>query len=145
MAEKKFVLRVITPHRVAFDEKVDMVIMRCTTGDMGIMYGHEPRSAVLDYGVFRIFGGDTDERWLAVYGGLAEIKDNILTVLTGGAEWPHEVDSKNAQEAEEHLRHRLQEHADDVDIRRDQALLRRALVQIELSSYPYLAKTDDYN
>ena len=145
MAEKKFNLRVITPHKVVFDEQVDMVIMRCTTGDMGIMYGHEPRSVVLAYGVFRIFSGDADERWLAVYGGLAEIKDNVLTVLTGGAEWPHEVDANRVQEEEEHLKQRLQEHIDDAELRRAEALLRRVFVRMELTSYPYLDKTNDYN
>jgi len=145
MAEKKFNLRIITPHEVALDEQVDMAIMRCTTGDMGVMFGHEAHCAVLDYGILRIFNDEQSERWLAVYGGLAQIKDNVLTVLTGGIEWPHEVNVKSAQEQREHIKQRLREHEDDVTIRRDEVLLRRALVQIELSSYPHLAKTDEYN
>ena len=140
MADKKFNLRVITPHHVVFDEPVNMVIMRCTTGDMGILFGHEPRSVVLEYGVFRIFNDDANERWLAVYGGLAEIKDNVVTVLTGDAEWPHEVDEKHVREEQEQLQQLLQEHIDDAELRRAEALLRRSSVRIELASYR--SKTD---
>jgi len=140
MAEKKINLRIITPNEVALDEPADMVIMRCTTGDMGIMHGHEPRCMVLDYGIMRIFDGDADERWLAVYGGLAQIKDNTLTVMTGEAEWPHEVDADRSRGEQELIKERLQDHVDEVEILRDEALLRRALVQVELSAYPYLAK-----
>jgi len=140
MAEKKIRLHIITPEQSKIDEDVDMVIMRCTTGDMGIMPGHETRSAVLDYGVMRILNDD-NERWIAVYGGLAVIKDNVLTVLTHDAEWPEEIDRAHAHVTREHAERRLQEKTDDLEIQSDQVLLRRALVQIEVSSYTF--KDDD--
>ena len=140
MAEKKIRLHIITPEQSKIDEDVDMVIMRCTTGDMGIMPGHETRSAVLDYGVMRILNDD-NERWIAVYGGLAVIKDNVLTVLTHDAEWPEEIDRAHAHATREHAERRLQEKTDDLEIQSDQVLLRRALVQIEVSSYTF--KDDD--
>ena len=87
MPEKKVHLRVVTPEEVKVDEKADMIIMRCTTGDMGILPGHESRSAVLDYGVLRILDGN-DERRLAVFGGLAEVKNDVVTILTSVAERP---------------------------------------------------------
>ena len=143
MSDKKLTLRIITPNKSEFNEPVDMVIMRCTTGDIGIMHGHEPRSVALDYGILRMFGGGSEpdaERQLAVYGGLAQIKDNVLTVLTSDTEWPHEIDASNAHETHQHLEQRLLDHTgDDEDsaeiIRRDQAQLRRARLQIELSEY----------
>ena len=135
MKEKKIHLRVITPQAVKIDEKVDMVTMRCNTGYMGIMPGHEPRSAILDYGVMKITGGAEETRWLAVLGGLAEIRDNHLTVLTGEAEWPQDIDIAHEQKQRERLEQRLQGHKSDLEIRRDTALLRRSLVRIKLRSY----------
>ena len=135
MKEKKIHLRVITPETVKVDEKVDMVIMRCNTGYMGILPGHEPRSAVLDYGVMKILGGSQETRWLAVLGGLAEIKDNVLTVLTGEAEWPQDINIAHENTQRERLKQRLQEHQNDIEIQRVQALLQRSLVRIKLRSY----------
>ena len=58
MTEKKLRLQIMTPAEKKVDEDVNMVIMRCTTGDMGILPGHEPHSAVLDYGILRILNDD---------------------------------------------------------------------------------------
>ena len=134
MNKNKIRLHILTPNETKVDEDVDMVIMRCTTGDMGILPGHETRSAVLDYGIMRILD-DGSERWIAVYGGLAVIQDDVLTILTQDAEWPEEIDLTRAQANREHAERRLQEKTDDLEIQSDQVLLRRALVQIEAGSY----------
>ena len=145
MADKnRLHLQVITPTGAKIDEKVEMVIMRCTTGHMGIMPGHEARVAALDFGVMRIFGGQAkNERWLAVFGGLAKIQDDTLTILTGEAEWPKDVDFAHAQTQREHYEQQLQEHIDDLEIVRDQALLWRTLLRLELSAYPHTDDADD--
>jgi len=135
MKEKKIHLRVITPEAIKVDEKVDMVIMRCNTGYMGILPGHEPRSAVLDYGVMKILGGAQETRWLAVMSGLAEIKNNVLTVLTGEAEWPQDIDIAHENTQRQRLNQRLQEHQNDIEFQRTQVMLQRSIVRIKLSSY----------
>ena len=135
MAEKKKLrLKIITPTKVKVDEDVDMVIMRCVNGDMGVLPGHEPRSAVLSYNALRMLDGGTERR-IAVYGGLAVIENDLLSVLTRDAEWPEEIDLAKARADREHAEQRLREQEDDMEIQNDQVLLRRALVQIEVSSY----------
>lgn len=129
-------LRVVTPAVVKVDEDADMIIMRTTTGDMGVLFGHEARSAVLNLGALRILDSG-NERRIAVYGGLATVKNNVLTILTNDAEWPEEIDRVRAEANREHAERRLQERTDDIEIREDLLMLRRALVQIEVSSYPY--------
>lgn len=133
MADKTIRLQIITPAHKKADEDADMVIMRCTTGNIGILPGHEARSAVLDFGILRIIN-DGRERWIAVYGGLAVIQNDVLTVLANDAQWPDEIDIARAQADREQLELRLRERNDEKEIRRDQILLRRALVQIEISS-----------
>jgi len=134
MADKKVRLRIVTPDRIKVEEDVDMVIMRCMTGDMGILKGHEPLSAALNYGIMRILNHDEIRR-IAVYGGLATIQNDVITILTNDAEWPEDVDRARAEADREHAERRLRERADDIEIQHDQVLLRRALVQIEISSY----------
>jgi len=136
LSAKKVRLRIVTPEQIKVDEDIDMIIMRCTTGDMGVLPGHEARSAALRYGILRIFNGGVERR-IAVYGGLAVVRDDVLTILTSDAEWPEDVDRVRAEADREHAERRLRERADDIEIQHDQILLRRALVQIEVSSFNY--------
>jgi len=134
MADKKIRLRVLTPVGTKFDDDIDMVIFRCTNGDMGVLPDHEARSAALDYGIMRIIE-NKEERWLAIYGGIAEILDNVVTVVTNDAEWPEDINAEHAEAIREQVQQRLREKQDDVEIQRDEVLLRRLLVQLEICSY----------
>ena len=138
---EKMRLRIATPEAVKFDEDVEMVIMRCVTGDMGILANHEPTSAILDYGVLRIFD-DIDERRMAVYGGIAQVRDNVVTILANDAQWPEDIDVAFIESEKERMARRSQEDLDDLDIQRDQVLMRRTLVQIEVSAYPLLSRAE---
>jgi len=134
LAAKKVRLRIVTPAHVKVDEEVDMVIMRATSGDMGVLPGHEARSATLSYGIMRIFNKGV-ERWIAVYGGVASIKNDVLSILTNDAEWPEDIDRARAEADRQEVERRLQEKADGIEMKQDQVLLRRALMQIEVSKY----------
>ena len=136
MAGKKtFNLKVVTPRGVKLDESAQMVIMRATTGDMGILPGHEPCSAALDQGILRITGADGSLRRMGIFGGLAKVEDETLTVLTGLAEWPSEVEPELAQAERDECLERLKVQRDHAHTQRDKELLKKALVRIELSEY----------
>ena len=141
MAGKKLRLQVTTPDSNKFDEDVEMVIMRCITGDMGILADHQPISAILDFGVLRIIDGKIERR-MAVFGGIAQVLDNNVTILANDAQWPEDIDVAEVHAERERVQLRSQEDLDDYEIQRNQALMRRILVQIELSSYPLIYKSD---
>jgi len=140
MAAENLRLRIVTPENVKYDANVDMVIMRCTTGDMGILPNHEACMAILDYGVLRILNG-ADERRMAVYGGIAQVRDNLVTVLANGAQWPEDIDRQQAEADRRESERHLQETLNDAQIHKEQVIMRRSLVQIEVSAYPLLSKT----
>lgn len=133
-------LLVVTPEETKVDQEADMVVLRASTGCMGVMPGHEARTAVLNIGVVRILREGAEQR-LAVYGGLAIIRGGALTILTGGADWPGDIDLAQAEIDREHAERRLRERQDDLEIQSDQARLRRALVQIEVSAYAVAEET----
>ena len=138
--DKKLRVRIITPETVKYDDAADMVIMRCATGNMGILPGHMPCSAVLrDSGVTRIIL-DGGEHWVAVYGGIAQVANDNITILTAAAEWPEEIDLAVAQAEREDAERRLRENLDNIEIQSNQVSLRRALVRIEVSSYPIISR-----
>ena len=139
MATEKLRLRIATQENIKFDEDVNMVIMRCITGDMGILPKHEAYSAILDFGVLRILNDVTEERRMAVFGGMAQVRDNTVTILANDAQWPEDIDIALVEAEYEKAQRRIQESVDDLEIQKDQVVLRRTLVQIEVSSYPILA------
>ena len=130
MAENKIRLRIVTPVRELYDEDAEMVIMRSSVGDIGILHGHQPLTTTLDYGILRIINGDEEVR-ATVFGGFAGVDERGLTVLSDAAEWPHEIDMDRAVAAKERAQSRIQSGDDSIDIVRAELALRRALIRIE--------------
>jgi len=144
----KLQLRILTSESVKFDEPVEMVIMRCITddmgkrsavGDLGILPGHMPLSAVLGISPFRILD-EGNERVIAVFGGLVNVRGDVVTVMTEKALWPDEIEKERAKEELERAERAREALDDDTDLRRNQIAMRRALVQIEVSSYPLVGR-----
>jgi len=140
-AAKKLHLRIATPEDVKYDEGAEMVIMRCITGDMGVLADHEATSAILDYGVLRIINND-EERRMAVFGGIAQIGENKLTILANDAQWPEDIDVAFVEAERDRVERRSQEAQDDLTIQRDQILMRRTLVQMEVSTFPLISRSN---
>jgi len=138
LSANKLRLRIATPDNVKYDEDAEMVIMRCISGDMGILANHEPTSAILDYGVLRIIN-DEEERRMAVFGGIAQVGDNKVTILANDAQWPEDIDMAFVEAERERMARRSQESLDDLTIQRDQILMRRTLVQMEVSTFPLIS------
>ena len=144
----KLQLKILTAETVKFDEPVDMVIVRSivaemgrrsAVGDMGILPGHMALSAVLGISPLRIMDSGT-ERVLAVFGGLINVRDNVVTVMTEKALWPDEIDEAKAREEHDRAQQAREALSDDTDLRSNQIAMRRALVQMEVSTYPLVGR-----
>ena len=138
MAKNKLRLKIITPDHTKFDDEAELVIVRTIEGEIGFMANHMACSAVLDYGAVRIFNDDIERR-IAVFGGISQMRDNVLTVLANDAQWPEDIDLALVEAEREQTERRLRESVDDLDLQRDQVLMRRTLVQIEVSAYPLIS------
>ena len=51
------------------------------------------------------------------------------------AEWPGEIDINRAQAARERAEERLKDHANEIDVKRAEYALRKALTRIDVSDY----------
>ncbi|MFA5449651.1 MAG: ATP synthase F1 subunit epsilon [Clostridia bacterium] len=141
MEERKIHLRIITPQEVKVNQKADMVIFRCVNGDMGIMPGHEPISAVLGDGVLRIKEGETERR-IAIFGGIVDVNNDRVSIMTSTAERPEDIDRHQAESDRQQAEMLLKEKSDSTKIQGYQALLRRALVRIEVSTDSIIDEDD---
>ena len=55
MAEKNdFLLRIITPDRVFYENQVDMVEFNTTEGEIGVLPGHIPMTVIVKPGILNI-------------------------------------------------------------------------------------------
>ena len=138
-------LRVLTPLRVIYDSEVEMIIAKTVDGDMGVLYGHEPRSALLEDGALRIFLSNQErkEEILAVLGGILTVKDNSAVILSDVADTP-----ENMQELIEKMKagkaaNKLREQNMEVTTQRMELAIRQALVHMDISAYSMLKTTAD--
>lgn len=141
MADNKIEVRILTPavHSTISPYKyqceADMVIVRAITGDRGFLYGHEPCSVILDAGIARIIGATENELKLAVLGGMAQIDENIITIITDTAEWPEDIDRNRAIAICEDVKSRM-EKAEAAELDGLKKELREAEVLITVSGFP---------
>lgn len=135
MDDNKIHLNIITPRGLKFDEKADMIIMRCLNGDMGVLSGHEAVSIALGDGILRIINDNVEQK-VALFGGVAVIGNKDVKILTSIAQRPDEIDLSRAETDRKQAEQLLQEKADNLMIQSNQVLLRRSLVRIEVSVHP---------
>ncbi len=132
--DNKINLTITTPRGVKFEEKADMIIMRCIDGDLGVLPGHAPVSTVLGDGILRIFNNGVEKK-LAVFGGLAEIEDKTVNILSTIAQRPEEIDLERAERDRREAESIILEKSEEHQIRRLQVMLQRSLVRIEVSTH----------
>jgi F-type H+-transporting ATPase subunit epsilon len=91
-----FQVRIVTPTGIVFEGEVEQVSALGPLGEFGVLPQHINFITSLVPGILeaRISGGET-RRWI-VSGGLAEVKDGLMTVLAGSAELPETVDPSAA-------------------------------------------------
>ena len=132
MAEKTFNLQIISPTRVFFNEAVDMVEMKTTEGEIGVLAGHIPLTTILEPGVLRI-KTDGNVREAALHDGFVQIQKDKVTVLAESCEWLDEIDANRARKAKERAERRLTSGSKEVDMVRAELALKKALIRIDLA------------
>jgi F-type H+-transporting ATPase subunit epsilon len=71
----------VSPEKVAFSGEVDQVDIPGTEGDFGVLAGHAPVIAGVRPGIITVTAGGQREK-IIVLGGIAEVSEKGLTVLT---------------------------------------------------------------
>ncbi|MBQ9767995.1 MAG: ATP synthase F1 subunit epsilon [Lachnospiraceae bacterium] len=132
-AGKQFRLKIISPDRIFYDADVEMVELRTTEGEMGVLKDHIPLTAILVPGVLNIKGSAEGDKEAALHSGFVEIMQDHVTILAESCEWPDEIDLNRAKEAQIRAERRLKSGDSQVNIARAELALRRSLIRIELA------------
>ena len=126
-----FLLRIITPDRVFYENRVEMVEFNTTEGEIGVLPGHIPLTVIIKPGVLNITESD-GEKEAALHAGFAEILPDKVTILAEIVEWPDEIDGARAEAARIRAEERLHNKTSETDLKKAEFALQRAIARIEV-------------
>lgn len=129
-----FPLKIVTPDGLQFDGQVEEVVVRTTSGDMGILAGHISCVAPLGMGQAMILTGG-QRRYAACIGGILSVSDGAVTLVPTTFEWAEGIDLARAEAAADRAQRIISDkNSADTDIRMAQARLKRALIRKSVAS-----------
>ena len=96
MAATSFRLRIVTPERMLLDEEVEEVTAPGAAGEFGVLPDHISFLTTLAAGRL-IYRAGGQRHVIAIFGGYAEVADNVMTVLADGAEPARQIDLEAAR------------------------------------------------
>ena len=129
-------LEVVSPDQLVYTADINMLIVRSTGGELGILPHHAPLVTGLVSHAMRVKTEDREEL-IAVSGGFMEVQPEKITVLATAAELPINIDINRAKEAYARAQERLDRfHKEtppgvDVDWKRAQEALDRAKARLQ--------------
>lgn len=97
-AAKELKCVVVTPERTILDATVDSVVLPMFDGELGVLPGRAPLIGRLGPGELRTRHGGQVHRYF-VDGGFAQVRANVVTVLTPRAQPAEKIDTQKATEA----------------------------------------------
>jgi F-type H+-transporting ATPase subunit epsilon len=129
---KTLKVNIVTPDGPVYDSEVEMVSTKAQSGELGILPGHIPMVAPLQIGAVRLKNGGNTEL-VAVSGGFLEVRPEQVTILAQAAETAEAIDVERAKEAKGRAESRLQAQKEDIDFKRAEIALKRAMNRINVS------------
>ncbi|MGT2949305.1 F0F1 ATP synthase subunit epsilon [Streptococcus devriesei] len=132
-------VQIVTPDGLKYDHHAKFILVKTPDGEMGILANHENLMAPLEVHEMKIRRIDDDKHvdWVAVNGGIIEIKNNLVTIVADSAERERDIDVSRAERAkiraEKEIEKAKEEHRID-EVQRAQVALRRALNRINVGS-----------
>jgi F-type H+-transporting ATPase subunit epsilon len=104
MARTKFVCEVLTPDGEVFNEEVEMISTRTSSGSIGLLANHEPLLARLEPTELRIYRSEGDIVSFAQAEGYVQMSENRALLLVEEAVEPARLDAAALRERAEQAR-----------------------------------------
>ena len=124
-----FPLRIVTPDGLEYEGQAEELIVRTTSGDIGILAGHVNCVAPLGMGKATVVI-DGKRRYAACIGGMLSVMNGAVTLVPTTFEWADKIDADRADRSYQRAQEMLnRKDSSETDIKLAQARLRRALVR----------------
>lgn len=123
-------LEIVTPERKVFEQDVNMVVVKGVGGELGILPHHIPLVTPLKIAPVKAKVGSS-ETFIAVHGGFMEVRKDKVVILAEAAELGADIDVSRARLAKERAERRLAQKQSDLNAKRAELALHRALNRIQ--------------
>jgi len=124
-----FPLKIVTPDGLVYDGEAQELIVRATTGDMGILAGHVNCVTALGMGRATIVI-DGKKQYAACIGGMVSVVNGAVTLVPTTFEWAEDIDLKRAEASADRAKQIIaNQNASEAELRLAKARLMRALVR----------------
>ena len=140
-------VQVVTPDGLKYDHHASFIHAVTKDGQIGILPGHINLIAPLEVEELKVRRVDDESHvdWIAVNGGIIEVKDDFITIVADSAERDRDIDVSRAERAKQRAERVLEEATKHVleeatksdrndDVQRAQVALRRALNRINVGT-----------
>ena len=140
-------VQVVTPDGLKYDHHASFIHAVTKDGQIGILPGHINVIAPLEVEELKVRRVDDESHvdWIAVNGGIIEVKDDFITIVANSAERDRDIDVSRAERAKQRAERVLEEATKHVleeatksdrndDVQRAQVALRRALNRINVGT-----------
>ena len=125
-----FRLLIVSPRGKYFDEEVESLTIKLSSGYRTILARHTPLVGALAYAPMHIVkNGKTI--YYALHGGAINVTNEQVTLMVNTIEREDEIDLERAHRAKKRAEERLQSKDEGIDIKRAQLALYRALSRID--------------
>ncbi len=128
----KIHIEVIQPTQTKINEDVDHVIIPGVEGDIGVSLDHTPLITKIRTGALFLYNGTDIEKY-AIHDGFATIENNSVKIVCEIIEKYSEIDEIRAASAKERAEKRLKSDAENIDFRRAELALKKALVRLDIA------------
>ncbi|MGX7200125.1 F0F1 ATP synthase subunit epsilon [Enterococcus nangangensis] len=133
-------VNVVTPDGLVYEHHARLVVARTIDGELGILPKHAPIIAPLEIDEVRVkrTESDTHVDWVAVNGGILEVRDNIVSIIADSAERERDIDVSRAERARmraEKLIEKAKEEHNVDELKRATVALHRAINRINVSKH----------
>ena len=133
-------INVVTPAGLVYDHHAAIVVARTTAGELGILPKHAPIIVPLTIDEVRVKRTDSDTHvdWIAVNGGIMEVRDNVVSIVADSAERERDIDVSRAERAKQRAERQIEEakaKQDTNELKRATVALHRAINRIKVSKH----------
>lgn len=130
-----FSLKIVTPDGLQYDGQAQELIVRTTSGDLGILAGHINCVAPLGMGQATVLT-EEGKRYAACIGGMVSVVGGAVTLVPTTFEWAENIDVSRAEASRERAEAILREKdSSATDLKLAEARLKRALIRTSVAKH----------
>ena len=126
-----FNVKIVTPEAPVRNFESDQINIVTPNGEMGILSNHMPLVTMLNISIMSSIHNGKREKY-TIAGGVLFFKNNEATILSDAVEKEGYIDLARAEHAKHRAEERLRSKDSEIDVKRAQIALLKALNRIDI-------------